>query len=183
VPLPDADAALARLMPRLDEGAAPPPGTRVPDAPGVPGALQALMAWLGRIPALPAALALGLAVLAVSLPAERIPAYRALGPVPEAGGDTTVVFRPDTAAADVRRILAATGAGAVRGPTVAGAYVLDIGAGAARRCAGAAARRSRRADGRTARRAGAALNPSEGPPAASPGAVHAVPWRRGPAGR
>ena len=121
--VPDVDAAFARLLPRLDEGTVP-----AGRQPGKPGALAALMAWLGRIPALPAAaLATALIVLTVSLPAGRDPAYRTLGPVPEAAGNTTVVFRPDTAAGDVRRILAATGAAAVHGPTVAGAYVLEIG--------------------------------------------------------
>ncbi|GGX89365.1 zf-HC2 domain-containing protein [Pseudoduganella dura] len=120
-PMPDVDAAFARLLPRLDDGAAPA-GRREKAA----GALAALMAWLGRMPTLPAALAAALVVLAVALPSAQ-PPYLGLGPVPAAAGNATVVFRPDTGAGDVRRILAAAGAQAVHGPTVAGAYVLEIG--------------------------------------------------------
>lgn len=120
-PVPAMDAALARLLPRLEEA----PAAAFPFK--MPRVLAALVTWLQRIPALPAALAVALVALSVTLPSSQGPAYQGLGPVPAAGGTTTVVFRPDTAASDVKRILAATGAQAVHGPTVAGAYVLAVG--------------------------------------------------------
>jgi len=141
-PVPDVDAAFARLLPRLDEGAMP--ATRHAAAQQTPGALMparttawfvamraaiqaARAAWPGRLSALPAAaLAVALVILTVSLPPDQVPGYRGLGPVPAAAGNTTLVFRPDTGAGDVRRILAGSGAVAVHGPTVAGAYVLEI---------------------------------------------------------
>jgi anti-sigma factor RsiW len=114
-PVPDMEAALGRLLPRLDE--------RAPR----PDLLARLAAWLRGPSALPVAFAVAVLALAVTLPSQDNPGYRGLGPVTQAGGDATVVFRPDTSATDVTRILRATGATAVRGPTVAGAYVLDIG--------------------------------------------------------
>ena len=129
-PMPDVDAALARLLPLLDEPA------HVPRRPArVLAVLAALADWLRRAPLLPAAFALLMVGLSVAPlwqrdgepGSEQTGGYRALGPVPAAGGDTAVVFRPGTPAGDVRRILAATGAGAVHGPSSAGAWVLSIG--------------------------------------------------------
>jgi anti-sigma factor RsiW len=124
VPLPDVDAAFARLLPRLD--AQPAPAGR---ASPVQGMLAALLAWLRRAPLLPAAFAAALLALYVAFPSGQQAGYEGLGPVAAAGASATVVFRADTRSGDVRRILAATGATAVRGPTAAGAYVLDIAPG------------------------------------------------------
>lgn len=142
MPIPDVDAALARLLPLLDD---PAPAPRRPAR--VPALLAALVDWLRRAPLAPAAFALLLVGLSVAplwqqdgeqvsgqlggqlggQDAGQVGGYRALGPVPAAGGDTAVVFRPGTPSADVRRILAATGAGAVHGPSSAGAWVLALG--------------------------------------------------------
>ncbi|TWI67476.1 putative zinc finger protein [Pseudoduganella lurida] len=108
----DADAALARLLPRLE--------------PAPASLLASLVAWLSRPPVVPAALAATIAALCLALSLDRPPDYHALGPLAPPA-DATVMFRPDTGAAEVRRILAATGAGTVHGPTVAGAYVLRLG--------------------------------------------------------
>lgn len=116
---PDMEAALARLLPRLDERPAALGWHRK--------LLSELTAWLNRGPLVPAAFAAALLALAVVMAPDRPGDYHVLGPVPEGAGDTTVVFRPDTPAADVRRILDGSGAAAVHGPTVAGAYVLSIG--------------------------------------------------------
>ncbi len=124
VPIPDADAALARLLPRLDE-----PVDAERRQPRAPGMLAALFAWLRSTPLVPAALAMMLVALFVVRQPDPVTGYRGLGPIPEAAGNTTVVFRPDTGAGEVRRILAAAGAGAVHGPTAAGAYVLEIAPG------------------------------------------------------
>ncbi len=168
----DADAALARLMGRLDEAvpvapaAVSPPAAShgsgsVPVAPSrlhspathvgehtaaqasrsaVPGTARAASAWrflLGlfngggwRNWALAGQLAViaGLAVL-VLRPAGDEAAYRALG---SGGGaaapDVVVMFQPDAHVGQVQRLLQASGARIVDGPTVTGAYLLDVDA-------------------------------------------------------
>lgn len=58
--------------------------------------------------------------------------YQTLGTTdvaPPALGSLVVVFEPHTTAAELRRILRANGARVVDGPTVAGAYVLELPAG------------------------------------------------------
>jgi hypothetical protein len=115
--LPDMDAALARLLPQLEPRA---------EAPRRQPLRDMLAGWLRTFAPVPTALALAVLAVAATMTADRAPGYHGLGPVPVAGGDATVVFRPDTAAADVRRILVATGAMAVQGPTVAGAYILTL---------------------------------------------------------
>jgi hypothetical protein len=142
-PVPDVDAAFARLLPRLGEGAmlagCHATAPRAPLATGLTASAAALRAALraisgavqmarpARMAALPAAaLAAALVVLTMALPPGQVAGYRGLGPVAEAAGNTTLVFRPDTGEGDVRRILAGSGAIAVHGPTVAGAYLLEI---------------------------------------------------------
>lgn len=119
----DADRAFARLLPQLD--AAPP-------APTQEGLLQR---WRNRLAAndgtwLRAAVALqfcAIAVLAALLarPGAQPDSYRALG---AAGANdmarAVVTFRPDTPEAELRRIVRASGARIVGGPTVTDAWLV-----------------------------------------------------------
>lgn len=54
------------------------------------------------------------------------PDYRALGSGAAAAPDVVVVFKPDTSVGQVRQLLQASGARIVGGPTVTGAYLLDV---------------------------------------------------------
>lgn len=122
-PLPsglDPERALARLMPRLDAAPAPAP--------------QRQRSWLGswlapgrwQFAAMAAQLAV-IAVLAVQLlPKEQPSSYQALGRGQASTPDLLVVFRADARVQDVQRLLQANGARIVGGPTVAGAYMLDV---------------------------------------------------------
>jgi len=60
-------------------------------------------------------------------------AYQALGSPLRAQGAIVVVFRPETPERELRRIVQASGARVVDGPTVTDAYVLDVPAGRAPR--------------------------------------------------
>jgi hypothetical protein len=53
-------------------------------------------------------------------------AYRALGAVAAAQGQAVVVFRPETPERELRRIVRASGARIVDGPTVTDAWVVGI---------------------------------------------------------
>lgn len=126
-PLPaglDPERALARLMPQLD--AAPAPMQ-------TPSLLERLRAWLDGAGwqgwALAAQCAV-IAVLAVQL-LPRAPAtdYRALGNGATATPDVLVVFKPDARLQDVQRLMQDHHAQIVGGPTVTGAYMLDVDAG------------------------------------------------------
>jgi len=127
-PLPaglDPDRALARLMPRLD--AAPVQAAAPQRGPGQ--WLRALLApgrW--QLAAMAAQLAV-IAVLAVQLlPRETPSSYQALGRGQASTPDLLVVFKADARVQDVQRLLQANGARIVGGPTVAGAYMLDVDA-------------------------------------------------------
>ncbi|MCS0629728.1 zf-HC2 domain-containing protein [Telluria mixta] len=123
----DADRALARLMPQLDE--AP-----VQEQPGL------LQRWRDRVAAndrtwLRAAVALqfgAIAVLAALLarPGAQPDSYRALGAAGANGMARVVVtFRPDTPEAELRRIVRASGARIVGGPTVTDAWLVGADGG------------------------------------------------------
>lgn len=133
----DPERALARLMPRLD--AAPvaddvPVPCALPETPTAPGLLQR---WRDRFAAndrtwLRAAVAAqfcAIAVLATMLarPAAHPEApgdYRVLGAAGANGAARLVVtFRPDTPEAELRRIVRASGARIVGGPTVTDAWL------------------------------------------------------------
>ena len=120
----DPDRALARLMPQLD--AAP-----VQDTPGL------LQRWRNRMAAndgawLRAAVALQFCAIAVLAALLARPAahpesdnYRALGAAGANGMARVVVtFRPDTPEAELRRIVRASGARIVGGPTVTDAWLV-----------------------------------------------------------
>lgn len=114
----DADRALARLMPRLR-----------PQAPrlGVLGRWREAAAannnWLKWTAAAQLA---AIGVLALQLAGSRGADYRALGAAASANANAVVMFRPETTERDMRRILRASGARVVDGPTVADAYVLAL---------------------------------------------------------
>jgi hypothetical protein len=63
------------------------------------------------------------------LPRDEAPAYQALGRGAASTPDLLVVFRPEARLQDVQRILQANGAQIIGGPTVTGAYMLDVEAG------------------------------------------------------
>ena len=132
----DPERALARLMPRLD--AAPvaddvPAPCALPEAQA-PGPLQR---WRARLAAndrtwLRAAVAAQFCAIAVlaamlALPAahpEAPGAYRVLGAAGANGAARLVVtFRPDTPERELRRIVRASGARIVGGPTVTDAWL------------------------------------------------------------
>jgi hypothetical protein len=73
----------------------------------------------------------GLGVLlwpAVGGPDAAAPAYRALGSGAVAAPDVVVMFQPDARLEPVQRVLQASGARIVDGPTVTGAYLVDVDA-------------------------------------------------------
>jgi hypothetical protein len=123
----DPDRALARLMPHLD--AAPPAQEQEQAQPGL------LQRWRNRLAAndrtwLRAAVAAqfcAIAVLAAFLarPGTQPDSYRALGAAGANGMARVVVtFRPDTPEAELRRIVRASGARIVGGPTVTDAWLV-----------------------------------------------------------
>jgi hypothetical protein len=122
-PACDPERAWARMLPRLDAAAVPA------DAP----AAAAPRRWLDRIAAndrswLRRAVALQCGVIAMLAalllrPGEE-PAYRGLGASPAVQSGIVVVFRPDTPERELRRIVRASGARLVGGPTAADAWLL-----------------------------------------------------------
>jgi hypothetical protein len=126
-PLPaglDPERALARLMPQLD--AAPAPVQK-------PSLLDRLRAWLDGAGWQGWALAAQCAVIAVLavqlLPREPVQDYRALGNGATTMPDVLVVFKPDARLQEVQRLMQDNHAQIVGGPTVTGAYMLDVDAG------------------------------------------------------
>jgi len=139
----DAEAALARLLPRLDAPAAPMPQPMPQPAPA-----PTVPRWRDRIAVndprwLRAAVAVqfgAIAVLAVLLArGERAPGpgdYRVLGAGKAAEARLVVVFRPETPERELRRIVHAHGARIVGGPTTTDAYLLDTDGAPAHALAG-----------------------------------------------
>lgn len=116
----DMERAMGRLMARLEPREAAAPRARES------GAWRAWMPW-----ALAAQTAL-IAVLALQTmaPDGRQADYRVLGAGPAgASGNMVVAFRPDAALSDLQRLAQANGARVIDGPTVTGAYVLEVAAG------------------------------------------------------
>ena len=122
----DAGRAFAQLLPRLGPQAS---ASRV----GVLGrwrkAAAANGAWLKWTAAAQLA-AIGVLSVLLARPGHDA-AYRAMGAAARADGNAVVVFRPDTTEREMRRILQASGARVVDGPTVTDAYVLALPAGQA----------------------------------------------------
>ncbi|MYM25625.1 hypothetical protein GTP46_23620 [Duganella sp. FT135W] len=148
-PLPaglDPERALARLMPQLDATPATAPA-RAADTAAAPQAArpqprssptprgwgERLRAWLGDGGWQGWAIAAQCAVIAVLavqlLPRGAAPTYQALGHGAAATPDLLVVFKPDARLQDVQRLMQENGAQIVGGPTVTGAYILDVDAG------------------------------------------------------
>nr|WP_155442154.1 zf-HC2 domain-containing protein [Pseudoduganella ginsengisoli] len=126
-PLPaglDAEAALARLMPQLN-GAAQPPRH---------GVLHRIAAyfdaggWRNWALAAQFAIIAGLGVTLWQAIGSNEPSYRALGSGKAAAPDVVVMFQPDARFDQVQRVLQASGARIVDGPTVAGAYLIGVDA-------------------------------------------------------
>ncbi|MBR7794002.1 zf-HC2 domain-containing protein [Undibacterium sp. FT147W] len=122
-PLPaglDPERALARLMPQLDVVESEPPARL----------LTRLQRWLQATGWQGWAMAgqfAAIVVLAVQLlPHQEAPVYQALGRGAAATPDVLVVFRPDARLQDVQRILQSHGAQIIGGPTVTGAYMLEV---------------------------------------------------------
>lgn len=126
----DADAAFARLLPRLDAAPEPAAMPDVANHVAQPGPAANDRNWL-RI-------AVGVqfcAIVVLGLMLVRAPggtgahadAYRVLGAGEAARHGLVIAFNPDTPERDIRRIVLASGARIVGGPTATGAWLLDTG--------------------------------------------------------
>jgi anti-sigma factor RsiW len=120
-PALSAQAAFSRLESRL--------GPQEPGS-GIPFRVKALAAandprWLRTVAALQLVLIVVLGLAAVR-PDEGGAAYRTLGDHAAAQGKLVVSFDPATPAGELQRILQASGARVVDGPTASDAYVLAV---------------------------------------------------------
>ena len=114
----DPERALARLLPRIE----------LP-APSVLRGAANDPRWLRRAAFFQCGVILLLSALLAALlarPGATLDAYRALGAAPNAQAQAVIVFRPDTAERELRRIVRASGSRIVGGPTVTDAYVLAM---------------------------------------------------------
>lgn len=116
----DVERALAALLPRLDGVA---PGS-APARPWWRRAAANDLSWLRWALAAQFAVIAGLALL-LARPVADSGAYHVLG-AGAGAGNLVVVFKPETAERDLRRILQANGAHVVDGPTVTDAYLLSV---------------------------------------------------------
>jgi hypothetical protein len=123
-PLPatafDADRAFAQLLPRLG-----PQAPRIGVLDRWRRASAANSAWL-RWTALAQLAAIGVLALMLARAGTGAGDYRAMGAGPQTRGNLVVVFTPETTEREMRRILQASGARVVDGPTVTDAYVLAL---------------------------------------------------------
>ncbi len=119
----DVELGWADCRRRLDATPPPPP---MREAAQAVWRIAARPGKLGWFLAAQMAVVLGIAV-EVSPIGQPVAPYRTLGSAPtEAAGNAIVVFRPDTREQDLRRVLNASGARLVGGPTAADAYVLHV---------------------------------------------------------
>jgi hypothetical protein len=117
----DADRALAQLLPRLGPQA---PRSGLLDR--WRQAVAANSAWL-RWTAVAQLAAIGALSIMLIRPASNSGDYRALGAAASAQrGNVVLMFKPDTTEREMRRILQASAARVIDGPTVTGAYVLAL---------------------------------------------------------
>jgi anti-sigma factor RsiW len=131
---PDPGPSLARLRARMAEQAAPPRGHASRRAPSQPQGWLAHPGLRGWLPWAFAAQTASIAILCVVLLAlgDRPAEYRTLGAAEPAAktasarGNVVVAFEPQLPEAELRRIVRATGARIVDGPTSTHAYVLDV---------------------------------------------------------
>lgn len=112
------DSALARLMPQLDAPAPVPRTWRDRFAAND-------NAWLRASMAAQFFVIVALGALLARAPAAPDGDYRALAASPAARTGMVVSFRPDTPERELRRILHASGARVVGGPTATGAWLID----------------------------------------------------------
>jgi len=123
----DVDKAFARLLPQLDAVA---PADAAPVIPGWRTRLAANDGrWLRAAVGLQFCAIVVLGALLVRPSADtqmaaQDDAYRVLGAEAGTDGIVAVTFKPDTPEHELRRILAASGAHIVGGPTVTGAWML-----------------------------------------------------------
>lgn len=113
-----ADRAFASLLPRLG-----PQEQRLSVLEKWRQAPPANGAWL-RWTALGQCAVIAALAVALARPGADAGDYHALGPTPTVQGSVVLVFKPDTTEQEMRRVLQASGARVVDGPTVAGAWVL-----------------------------------------------------------
>jgi anti-sigma factor RsiW len=117
----DPERALDRMMARVDA---------LPVQTPVPGPLSRLRAaladggWRNWALAAQFAVIAGLAFAWMQPPPDSD--YRALGSGEAAAPELIVVFKPDARLSDVQHLLRTTGGRIVDGPTVTGAYLLDV---------------------------------------------------------
>ena len=130
-PQPDPEPALARLMARIDASAGPHHDAAGVDPlePAVPRDERPRAAndprWLRRVAIAQCGLIVLLAAL-LAWPQGKNDAYLGLGDVPVTQGGAVVLFRPGTPEQELRRIVRASGARIVDGPTVTDAWVLAV---------------------------------------------------------
>ncbi|WP_166881324.1 zf-HC2 domain-containing protein [Massilia mucilaginosa] len=115
----DPERALARLMPRLG-----------PQHSAAPVKASGMRAWFGGgwMPWAMAGQCALITVLVIQMiaPVGKGEAYQALSnAAPAPAGTIVVVFQPDASLREVQRLLQASGARVVDGPTVTGAFVLS----------------------------------------------------------
>jgi anti-sigma factor RsiW len=121
----DPERALARLLPRLDSRAAAPGHPTPAPAPAARPQAANDPRWL-RWAALAQACVIILLAALLARPDEAGTNYRALGAASAAQGQAVLMFKPDTPERELRRIVRASGARIVDGPTVTDAYVVGI---------------------------------------------------------
>jgi len=121
-PALDPERAFAALLPRLG-----PQQAAVGVLQRWRAAFAANSPWL-RWTAVAQLATIGVLAALLARPA---PDYRALGAAPAPAGDAVIVFKPDTSEREMRRILQASGARVVDGPTVTDAYILALPPGQA----------------------------------------------------
>ncbi|QOL48271.1 zf-HC2 domain-containing protein [Massilia litorea] len=119
----DPDAALGRLLARIDAPVQPPADVSPP--PTLRGRAANDPRWLRRMALAQCGVIVLLAVL-LARPGPPADSFRGLGAAPAATGQAVVVFRPETAERELRRILRASGARVVGGPTVTDAWLLAM---------------------------------------------------------
>jgi hypothetical protein len=131
----DPERALARLLPLIDTSGQRPPAAPAPVVADQPRQSPVRRAandpyWLRRAALFQCGVIVLLAAL-LAWPGQGADAYRALGAAPDVQVQAVVVFRPDTAERELRRIVRASGARIVDGPTVTDAWVLATPQGSA----------------------------------------------------
>jgi len=133
VPGCDVDGALARLMPQLDAPAVLPAPSATGNPATVPRTWRNRLAandrhWLRTGVALQFCVIVALGILLAKSPAapeSRSGDYRVLAATPAARTGLVVSFTPDTPERELRRILHASGARVVGGPTATGVWLLE----------------------------------------------------------